>query len=93
MRRWRPTAVCGRVIGSRGDIIQTVRLPRIHLVEIEDLRCCPRIIRNYGTDYLRFETETLTRDVAIAGKIDFELFAATDGLDTDFMVKLVDVYS
>ena len=28
----------------------------------------------------------------IAGKIDFELFAATDGPDTDFMIKLVDVY-
>ena len=44
------------------------------------------------TDYLRFETEDLTEDVSIAGKIDLEFFAATDGLDTDFMVKLVDVY-
>lgn len=43
-------------------------------------------------DYLRFETPVLTRNVAIAGHVDMTLWAATDGLDTDFMVKLVDVY-
>lgn len=43
-------------------------------------------------DYLRFETDPLTEDVVVAGKLDVELWAATDGPDTDFMVKLVDVY-
>jgi len=43
-------------------------------------------------DYLRFETEALDKNVAIAGHVDMKLWAATDGLDTDFMVKLVDVY-
>jgi hypothetical protein len=43
-------------------------------------------------DYLRFETPILEEDVVIAGKVDMELFASTDGFDTDFMVKLVDVY-
>ncbi len=43
-------------------------------------------------DYLRFQTEPLTDDVAIAGPVTMELYAATDGPDTDFMVKLVDVY-
>jgi uncharacterized protein len=43
-------------------------------------------------DYLRFETKKLKEDVVIAGKVDMELYAATDGFDTDFMVKLVDVY-
>jgi uncharacterized protein len=43
-------------------------------------------------DYLRFETPTLAKDVIIAGHVDMTLWAATDGLDTDFMVKLVDVY-
>jgi predicted acyl esterase len=44
------------------------------------------------TDYLRFETPALTENVAIAGTVHMELYAATDGPDTDFMVKLVDVY-
>lgn len=43
-------------------------------------------------DYLRFETGVLDEDVAIAGDVLVELWAATDGPDTDFMVKLVDVY-
>ncbi len=43
-------------------------------------------------DYLRFQTEPLADDVAIAGPVTMELYAATDGPDTDFMVKLVDVY-
>jgi uncharacterized protein len=43
-------------------------------------------------DYLRFATPVLTRDLTIAGPVKVELFGATDGLDTDFMAKLVDVY-
>ena len=34
----------------------------------------------------------LERDVVIAGPVSMELWASTDGPDTDFMVKLVDVY-
>jgi predicted acyl esterase len=43
-------------------------------------------------DYLRFETPVLDKDVVIAGPVSMDLWASTDGLDTDFMVKLVDVY-
>jgi len=43
-------------------------------------------------DYLRFETKPLDKNLAIAGHVDMKLWAATDGRDTDFMVKLVDVY-
>ncbi|MEX0738824.1 MAG: CocE/NonD family hydrolase [Pseudohongiella sp.] len=43
-------------------------------------------------DYLRFETPVLEEDVVVAGHIDMELFVSTDALDTDFVVKLVDIY-
>lgn len=43
-------------------------------------------------DYLRFQTPVLDKDVAIAGPVKVELYGATDGPDTDFMAKLVDVY-
>ncbi|WP_309643254.1 CocE/NonD family hydrolase [Phenylobacterium sp.] len=43
-------------------------------------------------DYLRFQTPVLDKDVVIAGPVRVELNAATDGPDTDFMAKLVDVY-
>ncbi len=43
-------------------------------------------------DYLRFQTPPLTEDVVITGDVRADLWVATDGPDTDFMVKLVDVY-
>ncbi len=54
----------------------------------------PRDQREIGQrqDYLRFATEVLQEDVIVAGHIDMELFVSTDALDTDFVVKLVDIY-
>jgi predicted acyl esterase len=43
-------------------------------------------------DYVRFQTQPLDKDVVIAGPVKVELWGATDGKDTDFMAKLVDVY-
>jgi hypothetical protein len=43
-------------------------------------------------DYLRFSTLPLDKDVVISGPVKVELYAATDGPDTDFVAKLVDVY-
>jgi len=54
----------------------------------------PRDQRDIGErqDYLRFQTEELQEDVIVAGHIDMELYVSTDALDTDFVVKLVDIY-
>ena len=54
----------------------------------------PRDQREIGErqDYLRFQTPALEQDVIVAGHIDMELFVSTDMLDTDFVVKLVDIY-
>jgi predicted acyl esterase len=54
----------------------------------------PRDQREIGQrqDYLRFQTPVLEEDIIVAGHIDMELFASTDALDTDFVVKLVDIY-
>ena len=43
-------------------------------------------------DYLRFQTPVLDQDVTVAGPISAEIYAATDGPDTDFEAKLIDVY-
>jgi putative CocE/NonD family hydrolase len=43
-------------------------------------------------DVLTFESEPLDHDVTITGKVAAELFAATSGTDSDFVVKLIDVY-
>ena len=43
-------------------------------------------------DVLKFETEPLKQPVEITGRVAAELAVSTDAEDTDFMVKLVDVY-
>jgi predicted acyl esterase len=43
-------------------------------------------------DYLRFETAPLAEDLTVVGRITVDLWVSTDAPDTDFMVKLVDVY-
>ena len=44
------------------------------------------------TDIVRFTTDALTEPLAVAGPVKMMLHAATDGPDTDWMVKLIDVY-
>jgi putative CocE/NonD family hydrolase len=44
------------------------------------------------SDVLVYTSEALQTSVAIAGPVKMKLFAATDGRDTDWMVKLVDVH-
>ena len=43
-------------------------------------------------DVLTYRTEVLTEDVTIAGPIAARLFASTTGTDSDWFVKLIDVY-
>ena len=43
-------------------------------------------------DVLVYSTEILKEAVTIAGPVEMRLFAATDGRDTDFVAKLVDVF-
>jgi hypothetical protein len=43
-------------------------------------------------DVLTYSTGALTEDVTVAGDIIAELFASTSGTDSDWVVKLIDVY-
>jgi uncharacterized protein len=44
------------------------------------------------TDVLVYQTPVLQEDVTIAGPISPRLFVSTSGTDSDFDVKLIDVY-
>jgi len=44
------------------------------------------------SDVLVYDTPTLTEDVELVGPITARLFAATIGTDTDWMIRLADVY-
>jgi putative CocE/NonD family hydrolase len=43
-------------------------------------------------DVLSWETEPLAEDVTVTGRIMARLFASTSGTDSDWIVKLIDVY-
>ena len=43
-------------------------------------------------DVLTWETEPLAQDVVVAGDVVAHLFASTSGTDSDWIVKLIDVY-
>ena len=43
-------------------------------------------------DVLTWQTEELPEDVTIAGQVTAKLFASTTGTDSDWVVKLIDVY-
>jgi putative CocE/NonD family hydrolase len=43
-------------------------------------------------DVLSWETESLPEDVVLAGDVVAHLFASTSGSDSDWIVKLIDVY-
>jgi putative CocE/NonD family hydrolase len=43
-------------------------------------------------DVLTFQSETLNEDVTVSGRIIANLFASTTGTDSDWIVKVIDVY-
>ena len=47
---------------------------------------------DHRPDVLTWETEPLGRDLTVSGKIAAHLFASTSGTDSDWIVKLIDVY-
>ncbi len=47
---------------------------------------------NHRPDVLSYETPPLTHTVAVAGDIVAHLYASTTGSDSDWVVKLIDVY-
>lgn len=44
------------------------------------------------TDVLVYQTDVLAEDVTLSGPISASLFVSTTGTDSDFVVKLIDVY-
>jgi putative CocE/NonD family hydrolase len=47
---------------------------------------------DHRTDVLSYVSAPLDRDLVVTGPLSAELFASTSGTDSDFVVKLIDVY-
>ncbi len=64
---------------------ETIRYPRDFMTE--DQRFAAR-----RPDVLVYQTDPLSADVTVAGNIKPELFVSSSGTDSDFVVKLIDVF-
>src|SRR6185436_8879149 len=47
---------------------------------------------NHRSDVLVWQTEALEQEVVVTGNLSAQLFASTSGTDSDWIVKLIDVY-
>jgi putative CocE/NonD family hydrolase len=47
---------------------------------------------HHRPDVLTWATDTLDQDIVVSGKVIANLFASTSGTDSDWIVKLIDVY-
>jgi len=63
----------------------SINMTREHMVEDQRFAAA-------RPDVLVYETEPLTQSVTLAGPLEPRLFVSTTGTDSDFVVKLVDVY-
>jgi putative CocE/NonD family hydrolase len=63
----------------------TNRVPRSYMVE--DQR-----FASWRPDVLVYESDLLTDDVTIAGPVTTDIYVSTTGSDSDWVVKLIDVY-
>lgn len=61
-------------------------------VAIPEWRIADQRLDSTRPDVLTYESEPLARDLTIAGPISVELFASTSGTDSDWVVKLIDVF-
>lgn len=64
-----------------------IRASQGHLWMVEDQRFAAR-----RPDVLVYESDVLSEDITIAGPIIASLYVSTTGTDTDWVVKLIDVY-
>lgn len=86
----RPVPTLGGNVSSQGTLM---------VQGAADQRCAPdwwlchdSLPLSARSDVLVYQTPPLTRDVEVTGRLVVKLWGASDGPDTDFTAKLVDVY-
>jgi uncharacterized protein len=64
---------------------ETIRYPRDFMTEDQRFAAT-------RPDVLVYQTEALTEDITVGGSLKPELFVSSSGTDSDFIVKLIDVF-
>ena len=85
-----PVPTLGGNISSGGELL--FQGPTDQRCRLEFWLCTDTRPLSARNDVLVFQTAPLDRDLEVTGRLIVKLWAATDGLDTDFAAKLIDVY-
>ena len=100
---WQAVVRCARRSRTRSTPTSPIRRTRCLTVIVRSRRPIPnptwttwlvedqRFVE-HRPDVLTWQTDPLTEDVTVTGDIVADLFAATTGSDSDWVVKLIDVY-
>ena len=59
---------------------------------VDEWLCKDTLPLSARPDVLVFQTEPLEADMEVTGRLVVKMWAASDGPDTDFTAKLIDVY-
>ena len=86
-----PVPTIGGNITSLGPVAEGGAFDQVEGPEV--FGCTPPYLPLASrADVLVFQTEPLVEDVTVIGPIEADLWVATDGPDTDFTAKLIDVH-
>ena len=85
-----PVPTMGGNVSSQGTLMVQGALSQ--RCSLENWPCADTLPVNARPDVLTFQTPALDRDVEVTGRVVAKVWASTDATDTDFTVKLVDVY-
>lgn len=85
-----PVPTMGGNVSSQGNLMVQGALSQ--RCSLDNWPCADTLPVNGRADVLSFQTAPLAADVEVTGRVVANVWAATDATDTDFTVKLVDVY-
>lgn len=85
-----PVPTLGGNVSSQGDLMVQGAVDQRCAVGV--WQCTNGNPLSSRSDILVYQTPALERDVEVTGRLIVKLWAATDGPDTDFTAKLIDVY-
>ena len=86
----RPVPTIGGNVSSEGVLM--LRGAQDQRCTAENWLCSDTLPLSARPDVVVFQTPPLERDIEVTGRLVVKLWASSDGPDTDFTAKLVDVY-
>jgi uncharacterized protein len=86
-----PVPTIGGAVTSGAPVMTAGAFDQRETSDLFGARCPGRPL-NERDNVLTFQTDPLDDDIELTGQVAFRLFISSDAIDTDFAIKLLDVY-